>query len=384
MEEIEIFLKDRESKGLLRTLTAAQARRPGRIFLDGKEFVDFSSNDYLGLSDHPKIKQAAKEAVEKFGCGACASRLLSGDLQIHHDLEDATAVFKRKPAALVFNSGYQGNLGIISSMYGSGDAIFCDRLSHASIIDGIRLSGGKLFRFRHNDAGHLETLLKTNRRNFKKVLIVTESVFSMDGDIAPLKELAELKEKFNCKLMADEAHATGIFGETGSGIVEQFGLSESVDLVMGTFSKALGGFGGYLACSKKIKDYLVNCCRSFIYSSALPGQIIASDIKAIEIIRDEPGRRRTLLANAEFFRRRLQLAGLDIKGLSQIIPLIVKDSNKAVELSGRLRDKGYLALPIRPPTVAKGQARLRFSLTTGHDKKMLEAVADEIIEIEKE
>lgn len=384
MEEIEKLLKERESKGLLRVLAAVGERRPGWALIDGEEFADFSSNDYLGLSGHREITQAAVDALETFGNGVCASRLLSGDMQIHHDLEDAVAGFKKKPAALVFNTGYQGNLGIISSLVSSGDVVFCDRLSHASIIDGIKLSGGKFFRFRHNDVEHLETLLEINRGKFKNALIVTESVFSMDGDIAPLKELTGLKEKYNCMLMVDEAHATGIFGENGSGIIEQYGLTEKVDLVMGTFSKALGGFGGYLACSATMRDYLVNCCRSFIYSTALPGHIIAANLKAIEIIKTEPGRRRELLANAEFFRQRLRSAGLDVKGASQIIPLIVNDSDRAVELSEKLKRKGYRVMPIRPPTVPQGQSRLRFSLTTGHDKKLLEALADEIIEITKE
>jgi len=383
MGAIEKFLSQREEDGLLRILRPADLRKGGKIYFDGKEFFDFSSNDYLGLSNHPRFKEAAKKAVENFGTSASASRLLSGDLKIFHQLEEAVAKFKGKEAALVFNSGYQANMGVISALYGRDDAIFCDRLSHASIIDGITLSGAKLFRFKHNDLEHLKSLLKKNAGKFKNNLIATETIFSMDGDRCPLKELVEIKNKYGCSLFADEAHATGIFGISGSGIVEQEGLSQHVDLIMGTFSKALGSFGAYLACAENIKQYLINTCRSFIYSTALPPAVIAVNMEALNIVKDEPHRRQILLANADYFREKLQMAGLDVRGSSQIIPLIIGDAEKAVEISELLKRDGYWVLPIRPPTVPANESRLRFSLSFDHSRDVLQKLAERIIEIIK-
>lgn len=381
MDRIDDFLAQRKTDGLLRVLRPADLRKEGKIYYNGTELFDFSSNDYLALSDHPRLKEASKKAVDLLGVSASASRLLSGDLKIHHQLEDRVAEFKGKESALVFNTGYQANVGIISALYDKGDAIFCDRLSHASIIDAVRLSGSKLFRFNHNDCSHLESLLKKEGDEFKNRLIVTETVFSMDGDKPFLKELVEIKDKYNCFLMVDEAHATGIFGPNGAGVVEEQGLSDRIELIMGTFSKALGSFGAYLACSEKIKQYLINSCRSFIYSTALPPPVIAADIEAINIVKDEPFRRKTLLANAEFFCSRFREAGFDVKGGSQIVPLIVADAGRAVRISSDLQKSGFWVLPIRPPTVPQGQARLRFSLTYHHSKQLLEKLADRIVEV---
>ena len=381
MERIDVFLSQRKADGLLRFLRPADLRKDGKIHYDGSELFDFSSNDYLALSDHPRLKEASAKALGSFGTSASASRLLSGDLKLHHQLEDKVAEFKGKESALVFNSGYQANVGIISALYDKSDAVFCDRLSHASIIDAVRQSGAKLFRFNHNDLSHLKSLLEKENSKFKNRLIVTETVFSMDGDKPPLKELVGIKDKYNCFLMVDEAHATGIFGTNGAGVVEEQGISGRIELIMGTFSKALGSFGAYLACSEKIKQYLVNSCRSFIYSTALPPPVIAANIEAINIVRDEPVRRQTLLANADFFRTYLRENGFEIKGDSQIVPLIVADSGRAVHLSAELQKSGFWVLPIRPPTVPHGQARLRFSLTYHHSQQLLGKLADRIFEI---
>jgi 8-amino-7-oxononanoate synthase len=377
MDRIEKVLAQRKEEGLFRVLRAAERREGGRIYRDGRELVDFASNDYLGLSSHPKLKEASRKAVEEFGTSCSASRLLSGDLRIHHELEKKIALLKGKESALVFNSGYQANVGIISSLYKKGDAIFSDRLNHSSILDGILLSGAKLFRFRHNDANHLELLLKKQADKFENRLIVTETIFSMDGDRAPLKEIVELKERYGCEVMVDEAHATGIFGKDGSGVVAEEGLADRIDLIMGTFGKALGSFGAYIAGSKKMIEYLVNTCRSFIYSTALPPCVVAANLAALELVKDEPFRRKTLLENATFFRGELETRGLEVRGVSQIVPLIVKDVDKAVTLSSRLLEKGYWVLPIRPPTVPVGQSRLRFSLSYCHEKEILQDVIEE-------
>lgn len=381
MARVEEILKERAYKGLLRTLRPSLCRKDGCITIDGKSYVDFCSNDYLGLSCHPKLKKASKKSIDALGTGTCASRLLSGDLEIHHTLEEATAAFKGKESALVFNSGYQANIGIISALYKEGDVVFSDKLNHASIIDGILLSGAKLIRFFHNDAGHLATLLKKERGKYKEALIITESIFSMEGDAAPLKELAALKEKYNCALMVDEAHATGIFGKHGAGMVEEQGVTEGVDYLMGTFGKALGSFGAYLACSKKIKDFLINTCRSFIYSTSLPAAVIAANLAALEVIHDEPLRRKRLLEHAAYFRNCLLKRGFRIRGSSQIVPLIIGESAGAACASDLLKKRGIWVLPIRPPTVPLKEARLRFSLSFSHDKEILKNIVNDLEKI---
>jgi 8-amino-7-oxononanoate synthase len=372
------FLRERKENSLLRTLQPASLRKDGKICFNGKEYIDLSSNDYLGLSSHPNMLAAAKKALEQFGVSASASRLLSGDLFLHHHLEERIATFKGKEKALIYNSGYQANLGIISALCKRGDVIFSDRLNHASIIDGILLSGARLFRFHHNDPNHLELLLRKERNKFREALIVTETIFSMDGDRSPLKEIVELKERYNCQVLVDEAHATGIFGRNGSGVVEEEGLTEKVDLIMGTFSKALGSFGAYVTGAKKMIDYLINSSRSFIYSTALPPSIIATNLASLDLIEKELFRRKTLLANAAYFFKQLKKHGFKVKGSSQIVPLIVGDIQKTIDLSQKLKEKGYWAPPIRPPTVPPSESRLRFSLTYYHNKETLEKLANNI------
>ncbi len=381
MEYTGEFLKKRETEGTLRRLRAASWRRNGKISVDGREYLDLSSNDYLGLSNHPLLIKRAKAALDEFGASSSASRLLSGDLELHHRLEEAVARFKNKEAALVFNSGYQANVGVFTPLFTKYDAIFSDRLNHASIIDGMLLSNAKIFRFNHNDPVHLESLLESHRSKFKRALIVTETIFSMDGDRPPLKGLVGLKDRFDCRLMADEAHATGIFGPTGAGVIEEEALTDDVDILMGTFGKALGGFGAYIAASKNIIDYLINTCRSFIYSTALPPSVIASDLAGIELIGEEPYRRRKLLESSEYFRENLKNKGFAVRGSSQIVPLIIGDNAKTMKAALALQKKGYWILPIRPPTVPPGEARLRFSLSADHESEDLERLAYDVSEV---
>ncbi len=381
MEKIEEFLRKREQEGLLRRLKPVSSRVGGALSYCGREYIDFSSNDYLGLSGHPKIVEAAKAALDEFGSANCASRLMSGDSELCHKLEEKIAEFKNKESALFFNSGYQANVGIISSLYGRGDCIFLDRLSHASLIDGAVLSQASLLRFRHNDINHLDALLQKERPKFKNALIVTETVFSMDGDKAPLKELVELKDKYNCEILVDEAHATGVFGKNGSGVVEEEGLAKKVDFIMGTFSKALAGFGAYLTASNKITEYLINTCRSFIYSTALPPAIIASNLASLDIIKEQPYRRERLLGLAQYFRDGLKDSGFQVRGQSQIVPVIIGENIKTQESAMRLQENGFWILPIRPPTVPKGEARLRFSLTFYHNKEILQRLINDITKI---
>ena len=383
MDRIKEYLEKKESESLLRHLNPASSRSDGYISIRGKKYLDFSSNDYLGLSAHPYIKNKAKKAIEDFGVGSSASRLLSGDLELFHNLQEDLAHFKSKKCALVFNSGYQLNVGVIPALCSKGDVIFSDKLNHASIIDGILLSGADFFRFKHNDPNHLKSLLEAKRSNYKNALIITETVFSMDGDKPPLYDLVELKKDYNCNIMVDEAHATGVFGKKGAGVVEELGFSNEIDLIMGTFSKALGSFGGYAACSKEMVEYLINSCRSFIYTTALPPSIIAANIAAIELVKKEPYRREQLIDNANYFRKRLTSNGYDVKGSSQIVPVIIGDSKEAQRISHKLRERGHWVLPIRPPTVPNQSARLRFSLTYYHSKDILDGVLNDIFNVYK-
>jgi 8-amino-7-oxononanoate synthase len=381
MERINLALQRRKANGLFRSLNKTARSVQGKIYVENKEYFDFSSNDYLGLSGHRRLKDAAKDVTESLGTGSCGSRLLSGDSHIHHRLEEAVAAFKDKEAALIFNSGYQANLGIISALYDKDDVVFSDKLNHASLVDAIRLSRANFFRFRHNDLEHLEYLLIKQRGKFKRALIVTETVFSMDGDKSPLKEIVELKEKHNSWLMVDEAHATGIFGLNGSGLAEESGLGDKIELIMGTFSKALGSFGAYLATSKKIKDYLINFSRSFIYSTALPPGVVGANLAGLILVKEEAWRRKALLENRDFFYDSLLKHGLSPKGDSQIVPLILGEAKKVLKLSAQLKARGYWAPAIRPPTVANGQSRLRFSLSCSHPRHLLEKLANDLYEL---
>ncbi|MFH1305604.1 MAG: 8-amino-7-oxononanoate synthase [Candidatus Omnitrophota bacterium] len=377
--EIKNFLAERKKKGLLRRLTPVTCLGAGRIRACGQEYINFSSNDYLGLSGHPRLAAAAAGKLSPV-VGSSASRLMTGTTTLHHELEEKIAVFKGKPAALVFNSGYQANVGMISALCGKRDCVFSDRLNHASITDGIRLSGAGFFRFRHNDMSHLAALLREKRDRYDRVLIVTETLFSMDGDISPLEEMVRLKEEHRCMMMVDEAHATGIFGRNGSGLVEEKEVTDPIDIVMGTFSKALGGFGAYAAMSRTMRDYMINTCRSFIYSTALPSAVIAADLAAVDIIKTEPYRRETLFENVRRFRSRLREKGIRAEGdsRSQIVPLPIGGNTETMRLSEDLKRKGYWVTPVRPPTVPRGGERLRVSLTSDHAPEVLDRFADDI------
>jgi len=380
-DQIAALLQQRRQAGLYRALRTCDFRGEGRIVRDGAEYLDFCSNDYLALSSHATLKQAAQQATARFGTGASASRLLSGDLSLFHDLETRVASLKGKQAALVYNSGYHANVGIISALCAPADAVFCDRLSHASILDGIRLSGARMFRFRHNDMDHLASLLAEKGARFERTFVVTESVFSMDGDLAPLTEVSALKRQHDFTFIVDEAHATGVFGPQGAGLVNQVGAQDDVDLIVGTFSKALGSFGAYVACSSVLRDFLINSSRSFIYSTALPPAVVAANLAALDVLEREPQRRDTLLSRAEWFRQQLAEISLPTQSQSQIVPVVVGSTEEAVRCSRALAQAEIWALPIRPPTVPEGEARLRFSLTYGHQPADLEAVVERLRDI---
>lgn len=376
---IEAGLNELRALGLDRTLRKFQAVG-GKFHDDAGKTLNFSSNDYLGLARNGKIIAAGGAALKAYGVGAASSRLVSGTLPCHSELEQHLAKFKGYPASLVFGSGYLTNLGIIPALAGRGDVILADRLAHASMIDGAILSRADLKRFQHNDPDHLAKLLEGEQAAQRR-LVVTESVFSMDGDLAPLKEIASVCSKYNALLLVDEAHATGIFGVNGAGRVRELQLENQVDISMGTLSKALGAYGGFVACSSPLRDWFINRARSFIYSTALPPTIARAADEALSILEDNPDLGRELLKRSGLFRQRLQEAGFDTgKSACQIIPLMVGKNIKALRLAERLRDKKILAVAIRPPTVPEGTARLRLSITLDHSQADLEQAADQIID----
>lgn len=356
-----------------------------RITIDGRAVLNLCSNNYLGLANDQRLKDAAIGAIWKYGVGAGASRLISGTMTLHHELEEKLAAFKNAESCLVYNSGYQANLGIISSLVGRGDTVFSDRLNHASIIDGIILSRAELVRYPHRDVHYLADVLKKHSSSGKK-LIVTDSVFSMDGDIAPLKELIELVEHYDCMLMIDEAHATGVLGENGRGALEHLGLEHKKENIiqMGTLSKALGGFGAYVCASTSLIDYLINTSRAFIYTTALPPSLCAAGIKALEIIQHEPRLRLRLQDNIQSFRQCLRTIGFEVSDdPTPIIPLMTKEPDVTMEFSRKLFDKGIFVQGIRPPTVPNGACRLRLTLMATHRIEELHPALEVIQNIAK-
>ena len=378
MDRMNKFLYEREKTGTLRQLSPLVRLGRGwvRLLDTGEELLDFSSNDYLALSEHPEVIAASRKYLEMFGAGAGAARLMSGDLEINHLLEQEVAQLKSKEAALIFGSGYLANIGIIPAMAGRGDLIITDRLSHASIYDGCLLSGAKIIRFRHNDLEHLEQILQEKRSQFNRTLVVVESIYSMDGDRCPLAELVPLKKKHEFLLMVDEAHATGIYGENGSGIIEDERVSDGVDIAMGTFGKALGSYGAYAAASREIVSFLVNRARTFIYSTALPPAAIGASLAALYLVRSEPQLRLDLHRKVAFFKKELRRNDFQGNyGPSQIIPVMIGDSAKALAAADELRKSKLYVKAVRPPTVPEGTARLRFSITRYHAEEDLKKCA---------
>ncbi|MBL7648464.1 MAG: 8-amino-7-oxononanoate synthase [Candidatus Hydrogenedentes bacterium] len=335
---------------------------------DGRRYLNFSSNDYLDLANHPALKALVREVLENTACGATASRLMSGNLSIHEALEAAITKFCGQESTLVFPSGYQTNVGVLSALAGRGDTIFSDALNHASIIDGARLSRADIQVYRHNDTSHLAELLAAAPSTGGKI-IVTDSVFSMDGDLAPVTELSALAREYEAVFVVDEAHAIGIWGE-GGGVCK--GLEIKPDLITGTLGKSLGSGGAFAAGGAVFRDLLVNKARSFIYSTGLTPMNAAAGLAAVKLIEAEPTMGEALLARSAFFQE--QLAARDVpivRSTTQIVPIMVGDNQRAVDLSEALLAEGLIVTAIRPPTVPEGTARLRFSVTLGHGEEVL-------------
>jgi 8-amino-7-oxononanoate synthase len=383
MTEIHSRLEELRESGLRRRLRLVEGAQGPRIQLDGEPVLLLCSNNYLGLADHPRVREAAAEAALAWGAGAGAARLISGNMAPHRQLEERLASFKGYEAALLFGSGYLANVGVISALAGRGEVVFSDELNHASIVDGCRLARAETFVYRHGDAEHLAWGL--SEAGERASLIVTDGVFSMDGDVAPLDDLARLAQSHGCRLMVDEAHATGAIGPGGRGSVAAAGLSGEVDLVVGTLGKALGSYGAYVCSSAELSEYLLNTARSFIFSTALPPPAAAAATAALELLEAEPERVERLRANAATLREGLVAEGLAAGGApSQIVPLEVGDAARTMELCERLLGRGVFAQGIRPPTVPAGSSRLRFSVMATHEGAELRAAARQAGEAARE
>ncbi|MGC6464100.1 MAG: aminotransferase class I/II-fold pyridoxal phosphate-dependent enzyme [Akkermansiaceae bacterium] len=370
MESPRKELHQLDDLGLRRSLRRIDDSRPPRVTSDGQELLNFSSNDYLGLSRHPALAEAAKEAIERYGTSSTASRLVCGSLDLYHQLEEKIARSKKAEAALTFANGYATAMGTIPAIVGKKDTIILDKLSHACLIDAAKLSGATLRIFPHNELGKLDKLLSSAKG---RILVVTESVFSMDGDQCPLAEIVALKNKHHALLFLDEAHAVGVVGPNGQGLAEELSLQEDVDFQMGTLGKALGSAGGYLAASREWIDLFINKSRSFIYSTAPPPSQAAASIAALKILASEEG---------QLLRKKLSdhLAGFHTN--SPIIPLIVGDNEDALTASRSLLDQGFLVPAIRYPTVPRGTARLRITLSAAHSPEDLSRLRQTLSSLE--
>lgn len=359
-------LDDLEKKHLLRKLKTVHSPACPVITFEDKTVIQLASNNYLGLANHSNVKEAAMAAIHQYGVGSGASRLITGTQAPHQKLETALAEFKGTEAALTFGTGYSTNIGIIPTLVESQDLILADRLCHASLIDGCRVSQATLRVFQHNDTKHLTQLLK-KQSNKRKILIITEGVFSMDGDIAPLPELVRIAAEFEAMLLVDDAHGTGVMGAHGRGIVEHFDINPNDLIQMGTLSKAVGTNGGYVVGSRSFVDYLINTSRSFIYTTAPPPSMAAAAQTAIDIIQSEPERRNRLWQNREQLYQGLKNMGFQLTNTqSPIIPIILNDPQLAVDMSTKLLEHGIYVPAIRPPTVPKGTSRLRVTVTSEH------------------
>jgi 8-amino-7-oxononanoate synthase len=374
LARFERALAELKTHGLLRELRVIESEAGPTVRIAGRSVILMASNDYLGLAAHPGVKRAAIEAIRRYGVGAGASRLISGTLAPHAALEDALARFKGTARSLVFGSGYLANIGLIPALVGRDGLILADRLCHASLLDGCQLSGADFRVYRHRDVSHLEKLL-AKRRAGRDALIVTDGVFSMDGDLAPLPELTALAERYGARLLVDDAHGTGVLGRHGRGSLEHFGLEHRVPFHMGTLGKALGTAGAYVAASETVIEYLLNRARSFIYTTAPPPACAAATVAALELLRAEPERRTRLWQNHGRLRSGLAALGFRLTDTqSPIVPVLIGEPRTTLALAHRLLELGVYAPAVRPPTVPKDTSRLRLTVTSEHTAGHLDSV----------
>ena len=371
-----------QEQGRLRRLRPLSGRRGCRALFEGRELLNLSSNDYLGLGASYELVQEfyssmeAENLIDRYGLGSCSSRLLTGDCEAGQRLEERLASLYQRQSALLFNSGYHANIGIVPSLLGKGDLILSDKLNHASIHDGLNLCRARHKRFRHRDYDHLQAILERSRQDYDRVMIISESVFSMDGDTADLQRLVRIRNRFDAILYLDEAHGVGLYGDTGLGQAEEAGLLEEVDLLVGTFGKALGGLGAFVVCDRVIRETLINRSRSLIFTTALPPVQLSWNLFALEKIGGLKRERQRLSRLAERLRQALRERDLKTFGSTNIVPVILGDDRQTVRLAERLKENGYLILPVRPPAVPEGTARFRLSLTADMRWDDLRGLAD--------
>lgn len=377
-ERIDSELLQLKNGSLFRKMTVFDSAQTAAVTVEGKKQHLFSSNSYLDLSSEPRIKEYAGRILNEYGAGSGGSRLTTGTTRIHMELEQTIAAFKNREAALVFNTGYMANVGILSALTQKGDIIYSDQLNHASIIDGCRLSKADLVIYRHNDMDDLEEKIKAHPG--KRGIIVSDGVFSMDGDIVNLPRLTELAGRYGLLSMIDEAHATGVIGATGRGTEEYYDMEGAVDVLMGTLSKAVGGEGGFVCGSRTLIDYLVNRARSFIFSTSLSPVSMAAATQGIRLIMEQPQRVQRLQENIRYCCGALCARGIDAHSETAIIPIIIGDESRAMRVMELLKERGYYISAIRYPTVAKGTARLRLALMSSHTREELEGLADALKE----
>jgi glycine C-acetyltransferase/8-amino-7-oxononanoate synthase len=365
-----------KEKGRYRSLRRVSGPQDAEIVIDGARRLNFSSNNYLGLANHPAVVAAFVDTAGRYGVGSGASRLICGHMDVHAELEDAVARLKGTEAALTFSSGYLANLGILSTLCGPGSTVFSDELNHASIVDGCRLARTRVEVYRHGDVSHLEELLRRSRA--KRKVVVTDGVFSMDGDIAPLPDLAEAKDRHGAMLVVDDAHATGVLPPHGRGTADHFGLRAGVDLQMGTFSKALGTYGAYIGTTRAVVEYFINKCRPFIYNTSLPPAIAGATLAALDLLSGEPERIASLWRNQEAFREEMAARGRRTTSSTPIVPVLVGGDEQTMAVSRSLFDRGVFVHGIRPPTVPEGTGRLRLTLMATHTREMVRTAAEQI------
>jgi len=369
-------------RGLLRAPMAMDSAVGATVRVAGRDLTCLCSNDYLGLANDPAVRAAAARALEKWGVGAGASRLVCGTMGPHLQLERELAAFKKTEAAMVTSTGWIANRAAICALAGAGDLILCDKLNHASILDAAQGSRAKLRTYPHRDTARLKSLLDRERSRHRRCLLVTDSLFSMDGDLAPLRELVDLKNHYDATLLIDEAHATGVLGPGGRGLAEHLHLEDEIDVTVGTLSKALGAMGGFIAGPAPLIDLLRTSARAYIYTTAPPPAICAAASESLRIVRDEPARRETLLAMATNLRTALHERGLDtMDSASPIIPVLIGAPSRAVRIAQQLFEAGFLLPAIRPPTVAPGTSRLRISLSAAHSSDMISRLPDLLAEL---
>ena len=363
-------LEEIRAAGLYRRLRRMDSASYREVFVEGRPLLMCASNNYLGLADDPQLQDAAVEAIRLFGTGSGGSRLTTGNTALHEELEAAIASLKGTEAALLFNTGYMANVAALTTLVGTGDLILSDQWNHASLIDGARLSRADKQIYKHADMEDLEALLSSAHGNYRRILIVTDGVFSMDGDLAPLPAICDLAERYGADVMVDDAHATGVLGSQGGGTVDHYRLHGRVAVQMGTLSKAVGAEGGYLAGSRQLVEFLLNKARPFIFSTAQSPAVIGASLAGLRIIAEEPERRRHLLATADRLRWRLVAEGFDvIPGSTPILGVVIGEAEEAVDFSRRLEAAGVFAPAIRPPTVPLGTSRIRLTLTAHHTEE---------------